>query len=479
MALRVSTQSTFARVLFGLRGSQFALIRAQEQVASGRRILRPSDDPSGAARVLSLSRQLAGVGRFGESIGAGINVLNTAASGLQDASNLLSDARSLLLQAMNGTLSEDDREALASEFDLLRSQMLDIGNLRSGDQHLFAGTQTDDAPWEEITIDGRRRVIYRGNGEEQLLRIGNEVDIAVNLPGSEIFARNEFTGTSFAGLTGIRGGITADEGSGYEYLDLRHDASDGSALTASGIALVAGGNGDSILGDNLLVIDAAAGTIRLGDGPVVDLPDPTSPEALDFVVENELGGELHLDLAGYVGGDVSANVRGEGSVSLDGSEYVSLDFGETDLELTDAATGVVLHLDTTEVRRAGSELVTFSGNANVFDVLQGIADDLRNGDGLAANEVVQRLSLSLEELDRGQDNLLVGLGVLGSRSQRLTVSGERAASVELQIQSQISSVRDADFAEVALDLARSSLTLQVAQASGARLIQTTILNFLQ
>ena len=84
----------------------------------------------------------------------------------------------------------------------------------------------------------------------------------------------------------------------------------------------------------------------------------------------------------------------------------------------------------------------------------------------------------LTELDRGKENLVVGLGVLGSTSQRLNSAAERTMGVELQLESLLSSITDADYAEVALDLARSDLSLQVAQASGARLIQTSLLNFL-
>jgi len=73
---------------------------------------------------------------------------------------------------------------------------------------------------------------------------------------------------------------------------------------------------------------------------------------------------------------------------------------------------------------------------------------------------------------------LIGLGVLGSRSQRLNSAGERTLSVGLQLETFLSSITDADYAEVALDLTRSDLSLQVAQASGARLIQTSLLNFL-
>ncbi len=468
----------FSRVLLGIRRNQFDLIRAQEQVASGRRLLRPSDDPAGTAKALSLTRQIADVGRFNDAITAGLTVVNTATAGLQDGSSLLSEARELLLEGMNGTLTMGDRESLATEFDLLRAQLMEIGNLRAGDRYLFGGTDTSQPPWVETSSDGGPRVTYRGNEESQLVRIGEGVDIAINLPGVEIFGGMEFTGTTFAGLTGVASGITADEGTGYEYLELRHDSTDPGALAGVGIALVNGGANDTILGDNTLTIDITAGTIQLGSGRELSLPNPGSSDYADFVIENELGGELHLDLTGFTGADYTGTVRGEGSASLDGTTWTALTFTETDLEFTDSATGIVLHIDATNVKRAGNELVTFGGTVNLFDAMQGIADDLRNGDDLDQDKLVDRLEERLTELDRGQENLLIGLGVLGSRSQRLTSASQRTLGIELQLESLRSNITDADYAEVALDLARSDLSLQVAQASGARLIQTSLLNFL-
>ncbi len=477
MTLRISTLGSFQQVLLGIRGNQGLLIRAQEQVASGRRILRPSDDPTGTARSLSLTRQLADTGRFKEAITAGLTSTNTATSGLEDASGLLAEARALVLQSMNGTLQQEDRESLAAEFDLIRAQLLEIGNVRAGDRYLFGGTKSGAPPWQEVRVGDETRVVYRGNEEQQFLRIGPGVDLPVNLPGIDIFGLSSHSGARFSNLTGLAGGTTANEGQGHADVILRHDATLAPG-GLPGIALVNGGAGDTLLGDNELVIDAAAGTIRLGAGPQISIPGP--PEDLsDIVVENESGGTLHLDLSGYAGGSFTGTFTGQGSASLDGSTFVALDFTQTDLELRDDARGIVLHVDTTGVERAGKELVTFGGTGNVFDLLAGLAGDLRNEEGLDSHELLGRLDDRLEEIGKNQQGVLLGLGVLGSRSQRLISAEDRVQSVELQLETLLSNERDADFAEVALDLARADLTLQTAQASGARLIQTSLLNFLR
>jgi flagellar hook-associated protein 3 FlgL len=476
--MRIGTFSSFGRVLLGLRNNQFQLARAQEQLSSGRRILRPSDDPVGASRAIRIERQLADVARYRESIRSGRSDLDTAASSLQDVSSLMAEARELVLRGMNGTLSQEDRAILAEEFDLIREQLLDISNLRSGDRYLFGGTESSTAPFSEITVGGVSRVLYGGNEESQFLRVGDTIEVPIGVPGSEIFGRLDPTGVLFDGLTGVSAGLTANEGSGYTSLELRHDSTDAGALATVGVALFGGGAEDSLLGANALTIDPVAGTIQLGNGPVTNLPSPTAPISSDFIVTNEDGGELHLDLTGYTGAAYTDTVTGNGSVSLDGTNFTALSFTETDLELRDDEAGIVLHVDATSVRRAGSELVTFGGTTNVFDLMQGISDDLRNGNDLTSSEIVERLGQRLGDIDRNHQNVLTGLGVLGSRSARLQSSDGRALDVEVLLESQLSDVADADLAKVAIDLTRSDMILQLAQASGARLIQTTLLNFL-
>jgi len=258
---------------------------------------------------------------------------------------------------------------------------------------------------------------------------------------------------------------------------VRRDSTDPGTLGSSGIALVNGGDGDTLLGANALTIDAAAGTLQLGDGAPVTLPP--AGERADVVVKNERGGELHLDLSAWNGLDFNDTITGQGSITLDGDTFTALDFLQTDLELADGNRGLVVHVDTTGVLRAGQELVAFGDTVNPFDLLQGVVEDLRNDAGLEPGDVIDRLSVRLRDLDRIHDDLLVGLGTLGSRAARLVNADERQGAIELELSKRLSEVEDADLSEAALDLARADMVLQVAQAAGARVIQTSLLDFLR
>ena len=480
MTIRPTQASVSAQIRSGLMFNLQKLVTAQQQVATGKRILKPSDDPVGSSLAQSFKRALAGSERYRSAIQSGRTMVDTASSHLLDATGLLTEARGLVLQGMNGPLDPQDRSLIAGELRLMRDRLMDIANAQIGNRYMFGGTVTERAPFESQVVNGKPVASYQGNGESQELLVGRGTRVETTIPGDDIFAKLERSGVAFSGLTGLGAGTSANEGVGSVDIQLRHDATTavGGPLTG-GLAFAAGGANDTILGDHALTVDPVAGTAQLGSGPVVRLPQPGDPDEADFVLTSAGGAELHLDFTGYTGVAVNDTVRGDGSISIDGSSFTAMTFTETDLQLLDPATGTILHVDTTAVERAGPELVHFGGTIDTFAMLQGIVDDLENDQDLTAAELRDRLGMWLGELDRNHDNVLGATGALGARSQRLTRMESGLAESEVQVQSLLSGVEDADFSQVVLDMTRAEQTLELAQATSVRLLNNSLLNFLR
>ena len=474
MSLRPTQSSTFSLVRSGLLLNQTRLARAQEQVATGKRILAPSDDAIGTAISMSVRRQGASVSGWVSAIETARPHMSSASSQLQDASNLLTEARARLLEGMNGTLAVDDREAVATQLELIYDGLLEMANSRSGERYLFAGTKTSTQPFVETTVAGRKVVEYRGDESEQSILVGRGVRLEINVTGEAVFAAQQYAGVALGQITGARLGTSANSGAGFHDLHLRHDATAGTP--GAGITSANGGADDTILGDHVLTVDAAARTVQLGSGLPVPIPDPL-PGALE--VTDADGSKVVLDFSAWSGADSTATLTGAGSIALDGGAFTSITLGETDLELVVPESGTVLHVDTTGVTRAADEIVTFGGTVNLFDVLRGAIDDLRSGADVSAVELQDRLEIRLGEFDRNQRNLLASLGRMGAREERVIATEERLRDLEVHLESLRSSVEEADPSEVVLEMTRTEQTLQVAQATGARLIQQTLLNFLR
>jgi len=477
MAIRPTQNNIYSLVSRGLVLNLSKLAHAQERVSTGKDILRPSDDAVGTARALSMRRRLGLLGRFQESVQSTRPVLETSTAALEEISSILSEARELVITSMSGSMDPEDRATMSQQMTLLLEKLVDVANTKLGDRYVFAGTATGSEPYTLDFSSGQGAVKYNGNNQVQRIAAGFGTEIPINVPGSEIFGSNAVESIDLSGLTGVALGTTANEGRGFTDLHFRHDATLGSP--GSGIALVSGGAFDTILNDHTVTVDAVAGTIQLDSGPPLQIPSPGSPEYSDFRLINDRGAEVHLDFSGYTGVNSVSTLTGEGSVSIDGTTYTALTFTETDLELVHPTDGTVLHIDTTNVHRAGEELVSFTGATDVFNVLAGVAGDLANDGGLEASRVVDRLELRYDELLRGLNETLRGLGTLGARTERLISSDTRLQATSVNLQGLLSQVEDVEITEVILDMNKAEQTLQLAQATGSRLIQHTLLDFLR
>ena len=477
MNIRPTQAATFALVRNGLLENFRTMAKSQEQLASGKRFQRASEDPVGAARVTSLREQLATQDRYSIALDRGRSRLDAASAALQDVSGLVAEVRAITVQGLNGVLSDEDRSLMAEQVDLIRSQLIDIANRQLNNRYLFSGTATGVRPFVESEVGGTPVVGYLGNEESQDLLVGLSTTVSSNLPGSRVFAATESGSTQFGTLTGVGAGQSANQGSGYDHLQVRHEST--TTTLGSGIALVAGGASDTIMGTHNVTVDVALGTVQLDNGVPQPLPAPGSPEYSDFAVFNSRGAELHLDFTGFTGVSTSGTADGAGSASLDGVNWTPLAFTSNDLQIADSQTGAIVHVDETGIHRAGNELVVFGGAVNLFDSLQGISQALTNPDGVPSAVLGERLNLMLSELDRNHENVISSTGILGSRSQRLTSMETSYQDSELVLRGLLSQVEDVDFSQVVLDMARAEQTLQTAQAAGARLVQNSLLNFLR
>jgi flagellin-like hook-associated protein FlgL len=479
MGLRISTNTGYLQLLRGLRTNQYTLAKLQQQGASGLRVLSPSDDPAALGRaVLLRQRSAEGLGTVA-GLSTGLTEVDLAASTLQEGVGLMAEARALALQGMNGTLSAQDRESVAAQLEMIRTQLLEVANHKLEDRYLFGGTSTQHAPYESAQIAGLTRALYRGDSGVQHVRIGSQGTVAVNAPGDAVFSAYAHSGVQLHGDTGLALGSDASQGSGIEQLELRHDSSALDAPSASGLALVDGGAHDTLLGVHALVIDATARTIQLGNGPAIALPPPGDPALANVQVENELGGLAQLDLSAWDGLDLNGTLTGNGSISIDGSSWQTLDFTQTNASIAHAATGSVLRLDLTQLQRAGTEKAVFGGAVNSFDALQGMVDLLRSGEELTDAARLEQLGEMLGELDRNSANVLSATGRLGLTSARMDDSRTRLLDGDVRLRSLIADQIDADYTEIATDLAQTQLALQTVLSAGARIMQTNLLNFLR
>jgi len=172
--------------------SSLALTQQQEQAAlqqlsTGQRINKPSDDPAGTAELMQVLDQTSQADSYLQSMGTVNGQLSTADSTLSSVVTVLQRAISLGVEGATGTMSDSDRAALAQEVSGIRDQLISLANTSYQGRYIFAGT-TLNAPYvvDATTSCGVR---YEGNGGVNHVTVGNGYNIQTNLPGSQVFSQ--------------------------------------------------------------------------------------------------------------------------------------------------------------------------------------------------------------------------------------------------------------------------------------------------
>lgn len=162
MGLRINTATQFEQSIANLQKRQRDLVETQDQLTSGKRIAKASDDPTAAAvaeRALAVQSRVEVSER---ALQASRNIVNQAESALGDANDLLQRFRELTVQLGNGSYDRTDRNQLLVEMAGIRDQLLQVANRAdSSGRPLFAGQGSNGNPFVE-TVDGVQYVGTKG-----------------------------------------------------------------------------------------------------------------------------------------------------------------------------------------------------------------------------------------------------------------------------------------------------------------------------
>lgn len=202
--MRVSTALIYQQGIDTLGRSQGEMLRTQLQIASGRAIQKPSDDPVAAAQALVLREAQAESDRYGANVAAARDALATGDSTLGEISELLQHVRTTVVNASNATLSDTDRKSLAGEITGRLADLVNLANARDGNgKYLYAGYAVDTQPF---AIAGTA-VAYRGDQGSAVLQVSATRALQLAPSGSELFMQvragnGTFQATANPGNTG-------------------------------------------------------------------------------------------------------------------------------------------------------------------------------------------------------------------------------------------------------------------------------------
>lgn len=183
--MRISSAYIHQQALLGMSLMQSQLANTQQQLNTGLRLTKPSDDPSGTAALLMIRKGIDTNNQYQSNSDAATISLSLEESILTSASDNINRAKELLIQANNDTLRDEQRKAIAVEMRQIRQGLMGLANTtdHTGD-YIFSGHQSRTIPFI-LNVDGS--VSYQGDQGEKKLQIGSSREVQVSDSGQDVF----------------------------------------------------------------------------------------------------------------------------------------------------------------------------------------------------------------------------------------------------------------------------------------------------
>lgn len=433
--MRISTSTIYDLGVGSIQQQTSALIKTQQQIATGRRILTPADDPVGASRVLEVSQSNSLNEQYDVNANSATSNLGLEDTILNSVTNLIQDVRTQAVNAGNPTLNSNNLASMAAELRGRYQELLGLANTTDGSgQYMFSGYQGATTPFSE-TAPGT--VVYRGDQGQRLLQISPSRQIAVSDAGSDVFQQIKNGNGTF---------VTA------------------AASTNTGTGLVSPGT----------VLDptkwnVAANNKNFTVNFYVDNSLVTPRTSYD-IVDNVAGISLLTGLA------PAAPVPGVGyprtytsgsaiSLKSQGAEP-PFDYGA---ELS--VQGVPVTGDAFTVKA--------STNESMFTTLNNLITALETAKvPKEQSKLTNDLNTALSNLDNGLDRILTVRASVGARWKEVESVKSAGQDIALQYQQTISSLQDLDYAKATSDLARQQAGLEAAQKSYMKVQGLSLFNYI-
>ena len=184
--MRVSNNTIYDAGVASINKQQASLLEIQQQIASGKRVVTPSDDPIAASRALQVDQAAAINEQYAVNRRSAQGILGLVEAGIGQAADIVQNVRQRVIEAGNGAYSATEMRTIAADIRSLLSEMIGIANSTDGEgNYLFAGFQSNVRPFS----DSPAGVQYAGDDGQRLIQVSASRQMPISESGAETFMR--------------------------------------------------------------------------------------------------------------------------------------------------------------------------------------------------------------------------------------------------------------------------------------------------
>ncbi|MFQ5431465.1 MAG: flagellar hook-associated protein FlgL, partial [Nitrospinota bacterium] len=488
---RVTNRMMYENTLINVMRQNEGMLKWQEQISSGKRVNRPSDDPVSMGEILKFQTRLDRNDRY-ESLGVQAEAfLNTSDSLIGDATQLAVRANELALSMANGTASAQTRQTTAVEISTMIQRAIQVGNSSIGSDYIFGGRQTNLVP---ITTNG----LYSGDHTQLTAEVNQNVIVNMSVLASEFLtadmnpqlnsatpiaqlnggtgvAAGTFTVTDRAGGTGS---VTVNAGDTVGTVIAAINASGANVtagFSADGMSITITDNNTSVTGP--LVISDTSGTPAADLGIAGSRPlssftgDDLNPDVTGTTLLSDLygGGGLTLNDIIVRNGAASATVTFAGATTV-ADVLTALNASPTNITAALNANGTAVTITSNNAAtvayavEAGTgntaELLGIGGGRNLIPILQRLEQAMLLNDVSAIAGLVDNLNSSV-------DTTTALRGQVGARANLVLATRTSIEQSNFDTKTMLSNAQDADMPKAVSELALLQTAYQATIKSSA------------
>ncbi|MFN7626655.1 MAG: hypothetical protein ACK5PZ_07470, partial [Pirellula sp.] len=197
VAGRTSDAQSRYRTLYQVQAGKIGITRLQDELATGRRILAPSDDPTAAIRVIGLQREQEFRDQALVNLQSSTQFLNATEANLANIQNVITDMRGLSVAASSNVISDEERQGMLTEVNSSINRLLSTANTKYQDRYLFSGGNVSTS-----TVALNRDLVQFQGNDNSLLSIADDGQyMAHNVTGQKALGLMSTSVVSTANLS--------------------------------------------------------------------------------------------------------------------------------------------------------------------------------------------------------------------------------------------------------------------------------------
>ncbi|GEB31386.1 flagellar hook-associated protein FlgL [Brevibacillus parabrevis] len=186
MAVRVTQNMLNSNMLRNLHNSMRSMDKLQQQLSSGSKIAKPSDDPVVAARGMFYRSSLMENDQYKRNVDEAKSWLDMTDSTMDEVGNVLKRIKELLIYSGDGAVSPEDLKTMGSEVQELKNHLGTLANQQINGKYIFAGTDTNKAPYDPVANGGKGDYVNT-NSSPINLEVSQNVFVTSNINAPNIF----------------------------------------------------------------------------------------------------------------------------------------------------------------------------------------------------------------------------------------------------------------------------------------------------